>query len=155
MVDTLDIQAIHDILDTVRDPEIPVLSVNDLGIVRNIEEIDGLLRVTITPTFNGCPAMKIIEYSIREALENAGFDKIHVAEQISPPWTTDWMTDEAKEKLKKYGIAPPLGMHEKKIICPNCGSDHTQLISEFGSTPCKAHFKCRDCLEPFDYFKCH
>jgi len=155
MVKVAETARIQDILSTVRDPEIPVLNVNDLGVIRNINLVEDGIEVTITPTFNGCPAMKIIEFSIREALENSGYHNIKIIEQISPPWTTDWINDAALLKLKKYGIAPPLGINDKKVCCPRCESDETIMVSEFGSTPCKAHFKCKSCLEPFDYFKCH
>ena len=155
MVNTNELNRITDILGTVRDPEIPVLNVNDLGVIRDIQFVGDVIHVTITPTFNGCPAMKIIEFSIREALENSGYESVKIIEQISPPWTTEWINDAALQKLKDYGIAPPLGMNDKKVSCPRCNSEETVLVSEFGSTPCKSHFKCKSCLEPFDYFKCH
>jgi ring-1,2-phenylacetyl-CoA epoxidase subunit PaaD len=152
-------------LDTVCDPEIPVLTVRDLGIIRDVLMLpDGTLEVQITPTYSGCPAMHTIEINIRAALQEAGFNNVSVVTVLSPAWTTDWMSAEGKEKLRKYGIAPPAEgsadkralMGEKRALaCPHCGSENTEMISQFGSTACKALFRCLDCLEPFDYFKCH
>jgi len=149
------VEDIWDLLDRVPDPEIPVISVVDLGIVRAIRWRDATCEVTVTPTYSGCPATSVIEMEIERALRGRGIEEIRIDRRISPPWTTDWIKDTALLKLKEYGIAPPLGMHEKKVTCPRCMSDETILVSEFGSTPCKAHFKCKSCLEPFDYFKCH
>jgi len=155
---------IYNILKEVPDPEIPVLNVLDLGIVRKVEFINEKLEVTITPTYSGCPAMNVIEESIREKLISEGFQNLDIKTVLSPAWTTDWLTEEGKEKLLKYGIAPPvktstskstLFANEKVIACPQCKSKKTVLVSEFGSTPCKSLYKCKDCLEPFDYFKCH
>lgn len=155
---------IIDVLETVMDPEIPVLTVLDLGIIRNVEKVDGSWVVTITPTYSGCPAMQMIEVQIKAALDQAGYTPNKIITTLSPPWTTDWITEEGKKKLKAFGIAPPIGnveriaamMDEDKVIpCPHCGAEDTQLISQFGSTPCKAMYKCNACLEPFDYFKCH
>lgn len=152
-----------EVLAQVEDPEIPVLSVVDLGIVRAVDEKAGCLTVKITPTYSGCPATQVIEQSIKDALEKNGLDPFDVQTVISPPWSTAMMSEAGRQKLKDYGIAPPAGettdklalMGEpRQIPCPNCGSLHTQMVSQFGSTPCKAHFKCNDCLEPFDYFKC-
>lgn len=156
-------------LGEVADPEIPVISVVDLGIVREVAFEDGECVVTITPTYSGCPAMQVIADSVREALTTHGVDKLRIVSRLSPAWTTDWMSEAGKAALKGYGIAPPSqqaidisGLHAgirrraaPQVSCPHCGSPHTQLTSEFGSTPCKALYKCLDCREPFDYFKCH
>jgi ring-1,2-phenylacetyl-CoA epoxidase subunit PaaD len=159
-------QAWH-VLDQVLDPEIPVLSIVDLGIVRSIRECKGGLVVGLSPTYSGCPATEFIEASVITALENKGFGCITVMQILSPPWTTDWISDAGREKLKAYGIVPPekgaagrsgskldiLG-HGRVVRCPRCDSVDTQKTSEFGSTPCKASYKCTSCLEPFEYFKC-
>ena len=156
-------------LGEVADPEIPVISVVDLGIVRDVAFEDGECVVTITPTYSGCPAMQVIADSVREALEAHGVDKLRIVSRLSPAWTTDWMSDAGKAALKGYGIAPPVqqaidisGLHAgirrraaPQVNCPHCGSPHTQFTTAFGSTPCKALYKCLDCREPFDYFKCH
>ena len=139
------------VLEQVPDPEIPVISVVDLGIVR---EVCGE-QVTITPTYTGCPATQVIEQDIRDALDSAGFRGVRIHTTLAPPWTTDWITAEGRRKLHAYGIAPPLGAGEKAVTCPQCGSEETEEVSRFGSTPCKAQWRCRDCLEPFDLFKCH
>ena len=141
--------AIMAILAEVPDPEIPAISVLDLGIVRGVK--DG--KVQITPTYSGCPATLFIEQSIREALDAAGYRDIGIKTRLSPPWTTDWISDAGKAKLAAYGIAPP--DLAKTATCPQCGSTDTEEVSRFGSTPCKAQWRCRDCLEPFDRFKCH
>lgn len=152
-----------EILSTVPDPEIPVISVVDLGIVRDVREHEGTMEVDITPTYSGCPATQVIEDSIKEALRAARVDPFVVNTVLSPAWSTDMISEEGKRKLREYGIAPPaahsvdklaLMGEERQIACPNCGSKNTKMVSQFGSTPCKAHFKCSDCLEPFDYFKC-
>jgi ring-1,2-phenylacetyl-CoA epoxidase subunit PaaD len=153
------------ILDQVVDPEIPVLTIGDLGLLRSLSFKDtDTLEVVITPTYSGCPAMDMIQVNIRAALQQAGFEKIDIKTVLSPPWTTDWIRPEALEKLRAYGIAPPIEAsaniraltgEQKLVACPQCGSNHTELISAFGSTACKALFRCKDCLEPFDYFKCH
>ena len=141
--------AIWAVLDSVPDPEIPAVSVVDLGIVR---EVSGKV-VRITPTYSGCPATEFIERSIREALDAAGYRDVGIETSLSPPWTTDWISEAGKAKLKAYGIAPPdLAKH---ATCPQCGSTETVEISRFGSTPCKAQWRCNACLEPFDRFKCH
>ena len=163
---TLDtIQKIWQCLDTVYDPEIPVLTVRDLGIVRAVQPTaDGGMEVVITPTYSGCPAMHAIEWDIRAALASNGLADVGVRTILSPAWTTDWMSDSGKAKLKAYGIAPPqqgaridkmLFEGDAQIPCPRCNSLHTELVSQFGSTACKALYRCLDCLEPFDYFKCH
>ena len=145
----MDEAAIMAVLSAVPDPEIPAISVVELGIVRGIQ--GG--KVQITPTYSGCPATLFIEQSIREALDAAGYRDIAIETQISPPWTTDWISDEGKAKLKAYGIAPP--DLAKAATCPQCGSTDTEEISRFGSTPCKAQWRCKACQEPFDRFKCH
>jgi ring-1,2-phenylacetyl-CoA epoxidase subunit PaaD len=150
-VEGLDTNGIWEVLDAVSDPEIPVVSVVDLGIVRAVTPE----RVTITPTYTGCPATQVIERDIRDALDAAGYRKVAIETILSPPWTTDWISDAGKAKLKAYGIAPPLPVGQRAVECPQCGSTNTEEISRFGSTPCKAQWRCRDCLEPFDLFKCH
>lgn len=155
-------QKISSILNTVNDPEIPVLTIMDLGIVREIKIKDETVEVLITPTYSGCPAMDFIGMNIRKVLRENGFEKIKITHQLSPAWTTDWMTEEAKDKLRSYGIAPPVSktfdkkyLQDLPVACPHCHSINTKLISEFGSTACKAIYQCTDCGEPFDYFKCH
>ena len=140
-----------DVLRSVPDPEIPVLSVVDLGIVREASPD----RVVLTPTYTGCPATLVIEQMVRSALDQAGFADVRIETTLSPPWTTDWISEEGRAKLKAYGIAPPRGAGERTALCPQCGSADTQEISRFGSTPCKALWRCRSCAEPFDHFKCH
>lgn len=158
-------ERIVDILSQVTDPEIPVLTIQDMGILRRTDiHPDGTVEVVITPTYSGCPAMHAIEKEIINALHKGGFEKVKVTEQLSPPWTTDWMTDEGRRKLEAYGIAPPVkGTPDKRKIlfgkkpvvrCPRCKSENTEMVSQFGSTACKALYRCNDCLEPFDYFKC-
>jgi ring-1,2-phenylacetyl-CoA epoxidase subunit PaaD len=149
----------------VLDPEVPVLSVIDLGIVRDIREEQGTVVVDITPTYSGCPAMGVIEHDVREALERAGAGSVRVNTVLSPAWTTDWINEDARERLRAYGIAPPghrsatatelipLKRRTEQVACPRCGSRHTELKSEFGSTACKAIHLCRSCGEPFDTFK--
>jgi ring-1,2-phenylacetyl-CoA epoxidase subunit PaaD len=146
-------------LEEIKDPEIPVLSIIDLGIVRDIEmKADGELEVTITSTYNGCPAMDMIATAIRVELTTLGFKKIKIIQAVSPAWTTDWMSEEGKRKLQEYGIAPPdqrFTIPKDGVECPQCHSSDTRLVSAFGSTACKALYQCNDCKEPFDYFKCH
>lgn len=153
------------VLEEVTDPEIPVLTVTDLGIVRNVKlQDDGGVEVIITPTYSGCPAMNTIEINIRAVLQEHGFDNVSVRTVLHPAWTTDWMSEAGRRKLKEYGIAPPVdGTADKGVLfaeqpeveCPQCGSVHTELVSQFGSTACKSLYRCLDCREPFDYFKCH
>lgn len=152
------------ILEEVTDPEIPVLTIQDLGIVRDVKiHQDDTVEVIITPTYSGCPAMHAIEINIIATLQENGFDKIKVTTVLSPAWTTDWLTEAGREKLKAYGIAPPAGSRSKRALfgeepaieCPNCNSKNTEMLSQFGSTACKSLYRCKDCLEPFDYFKCH
>jgi ring-1,2-phenylacetyl-CoA epoxidase subunit PaaD len=152
-------------LEEVKDPEVPVLSIIDLGIVRNVVVSEEELIVTITPTYTGCPAMDMIATDIKLLLAGRGFKKVTIKNILSPAWTTDWMSEEGKKKLKEYGIAPPqprqqvcnndLFAPNEAVPCPRCNSYHTRRISEFGSTACKALYQCNDCKEPFDYFKCH
>jgi ring-1,2-phenylacetyl-CoA epoxidase subunit PaaD len=140
---------LHGILGQVADPEIPVLSVLDLGVIRHLLlRADGKLEVGIAPTYSGCPATAVIKADVLRALGSAGFDAVAV-DVLSPPWSSDWLSDEGRRKLEAYGIAPP-GV----AACPRCGSRRTTRISEFGSTPCKALYRCDACLEPFDFFKC-
>ena len=155
------IDRVWDLLDHVMDPEIPVISVVDLGIVRDVRQGADGLEVVITPTYSGCPATRQIEQDICAALARAGMDaKLSVV--LSPAWTTDWISQAGREKLEGYGIAPPAGKTGKRamfgaepqVACPRCGSVQTEMISEFGSTPCKALWRCGECREPFDYFKC-
>jgi len=148
---TVDEAAILAVLDKVPDPEIPVLSITDLGIVRGVAE--NPKRVLVTPTYTGCPATIAIEASIREALDKAGFDAVGIERVIYPPWTTDWITDRGRQRLKTYGVAPP--DPSATAECPQCGSTDTEEVSRFGATPCKAQWRCKSCLEPFDRFKCH
>lgn len=149
-------------LAEVPDPEIPILSVLDLGIVRDVVIQEDAVEVSVSPTYSGCPATEVIEQSIIAKLRENGVDNISVKRALSPPWTTDWISEAGRDKLKKYGIAPPAGSTSKRemldgtrmIACPRCESFGTTLVSEFGSTPCKASYKCDECLEPFEYFKC-
>ena len=141
--------AIRAVLDAVMDPEIPVISITDLGIVRDVDE----RRVLITPTYSGCPASHAIEMLVRGALDANGFRDVAIETTLSPPWTTDWMTEAGKAALQAYGIAPPT--ETSTATCPQCGSTDTQEVSRFGSTPCKSQWRCLSCLEPFDRFKCH
>lgn len=152
------------ILEDVKDPEVPVLSVLDLGIVRKLWIEDGRVNIVITPTYSGCPAMDVISMDIRLKLIEKGYRNVSVQQQLSPAWTTDWMTEEGKQKLKAFGIAPPNPkqqycmaemFREEAVQCPHCNSYHTELISQFGSTACKAMYRCLACKEAFDYFKCH
>lgn len=165
-----DTDQIWDWLSQVPDPEIPVISLTDLGIIRNVQWQGDTLVVTVTPTYSGCPATGIINLDIESALRAHGIEKLELKRQLAPAWTTDWITAEGREKLRAYGIAPPVdgtaadGVLAGRVSrlmggnltiqCPRCGSTHTQRVSQFGSTPCKASYRCTDCLEPFDYFKC-
>jgi len=160
--ENITIDKIWKLMEDIFDPEIPVLSIADLGIIRDIKIEEEEAEILITPTYSGCPAMDVISMNIRIALVENGFKKIKITQQLSPAWTTDWMSEIGKEKLKTYGIAPPIGktfdnnyLEELKVACPLCHSLNTKLISQFGSTACKALYQCNDCLEPFDYFKCH
>lgn len=151
-------EKILSILEKVTDPEVPVLSVLDLGIIRKIVFENGDPVISVTTTYSGCPATDVINADIRMILIEQGYKNIQIKNQLSPPWTTEWMSEEGKRKLKEYGIAPPnkkFSIPKDGITCPQCNSINTKLISEFGSTACKALFQCRNCQEPFDYFKCH
>ncbi|MCB1405148.1 MAG: phenylacetate-CoA oxygenase subunit PaaJ [Rhodobacteraceae bacterium] len=164
------IQQVWDWLGEVPDPEIPVISLTDLGIIRDVAEEGGTLVVTVTPTYSGCPATSVINFEIEKKLRDNGIEDVRLVRQLSPPWTTDWIKPEAREALKAYGIAPPIdgtaadgvlagriarmAGDNLKVACPRCGSTETEKVSQFGSTPCKASYRCKDCLEPFDYFKC-
>ena len=150
-------QDILQLLETVTDPEVPVLSIIDLGIVRNVEiESSYKIKITITPTYTACPAIDVINMNIRMALLENGFNNIEIKTVLSPAWTTEWMSEKGRQKLKDYGIAPPAESNNVKTIqCPQCNSSNIDLISYFGSTACKALYKCNDCKESFDYFKCH
>ena len=151
----LDIKDIRTVLDAVCDPEIPVLTIADLGILRDVRIADGEVTVVITPTYSGCPAMRAIEADIKATLVGAGWAAITIETQLSPAWTTEWLSPAGREKLHATGIAPPIqASQDGSVACPQCGSRHTELISQFGSTACKALHRCLDCLEPFDYFKC-
>lgn len=154
---------IWQILEEVPDPEVPVLNLLDLGIIRDVKLNEEEIEVIVTPTYSGCPATSMINMAIKMKLIERGFNNIKITNQLSPAWTTDWMTEEGKQKLKAYGIAPPvysknsdeLFSKTDEVECPLCGSKHTHLVSQFGSTACKALYQCDDCREPFDYFKCH
>ncbi|OEY66354.1 1,2-phenylacetyl-CoA epoxidase subunit PaaD [Marinobacter sp. X15-166B] len=154
--------AIWDLLDRVKDPEVPVVSVVELGIVRGLSWDGKHLQVDVTPTYSGCPATELIEELIAEAMRAAGIRDPQINRVLTPAWTTDWITPEGRDKLRAFGIAPPQGSASKMsllgadeiVACPRCNSEHTERLSEFGSTACKALYRCRDCLEPFDYFKC-
>ena len=161
---------VWDWLGHVPDPEIPVISLVELGIIRDVAWDDDTLVVTVTPTYSGCPATAIINLDIEKALRERGVAKLKLRRQISPPWTTDWISEAGRGKLRAYGIAPPIdgtaadgrlmGRVDRMlganltVACPRCGSARTERVSQFGSTPCKASYRCKDCLEPFDYFKC-
>ena len=145
-----------EILNTVPDPEIPVISLVELGVIRKIEERPDQDKViiTITPTYIGCPAKKLFEDLIREKLKEHGYNNVEIVNQISPVWSTDWLSEATKEKLLKEGISPPT-IGDKIVICPHCKSSDTKVISPFGSTPCQALYSCNTCSEPFNYFKCY
>lgn len=153
---------VWELLAKVLDPEIPVLSIVDLGIVREVRQVDGRMRVAITPTYSGCPATEVIRIMVRAALDAGGYADVILEERLAPPWTSDWLTPAGREQLRAFGIAPPEESvsHPRQLVralqvtCPRCGSHSSERISEFGSTPCKAHYRCRACGEPFDYFKC-
>ncbi|HEX9510611.1 MAG TPA: 1,2-phenylacetyl-CoA epoxidase subunit PaaD [Puia sp.] len=156
---------IWSLLEDVIDPEVPVLSILDLGIVRDVKVEEGKVEVVITPTYSGCPAMDVIRMHIKMTLLQQGYETVNIRTVLSPAWTTDWMSEKGKDKLRAFGIAAPtpvqqvchpgLFSREEAIPCPRCQSLHTSLISQFGSTACKALYRCEDCKEPFDYFKCH
>lgn len=148
-------------VSAVVDPELPVLTIADLGVLRDVSERDGAVEVLITPTYSGCPAMAMIQMEVELALARAGIPG-RVRTVLSPAWTTAWMSAEGREKLRAYGVAPPVEgggrralFGEEAVACPRCGSAHTERLAEFGSTSCKALWRCLDCLEPFDHFRCH
>ena len=152
------------LLEEVKDPEVPVLSVVDLGIIRAVKVAGDAISITITPTYSGCPAMDVISMDIRLKLIEQGFRNVSITQSLSPAWTTDWMSEAGKRKLQAFGIAPPLPkqqfcsselFREEAVPCPRCQSYHTELISRFSSTACKAMYRCQSCHEAFDYFKCH
>jgi len=155
---------IWNILEEVKDPEVPVLSVIDLGIVRSVKTSEDKIDIAITPTYSGCPAMDVISMDIRLKLIEKGYRNVSIQQQLSPAWTTDWMSEEGKRKLKTFGIAPPNPkqqfctsemFQQEAVQCPRCDSYHTELVSQFGSTACKSMYRCLDCKEAFDHFKCH
>ena len=157
-------QAIYDILETVFDPEIPVISVVDLGIIRNVLLTNDSVEIEITPTYSGCPALDYIPQLIQDALMHQGYEHVNVRNVLTPPWTTDWISENGLAALKNYGIAPPVEKtHDatfiqgsaKVVPCPRCESTDTELVSQFASTPCKSAYRCKSCMEPFEYFKCH
>ncbi len=158
----VEVSEIQKLLDQVVDPEIPVLTIRDLGILRKIEIVEGEVHVIITPTYSGCPAMTTIEDDIAQVFTSNGIDDFTIELVLSPAWTTDWMSENGRKKLREYGIAPPENEVDKSVLfsepivisCPKCSSKNTRMISQFGSTACKAHYQCNDCMEPYDYFKC-
>ena len=158
----IDTDTIWSMLEEVNDPEVPVLSVVDLGIVREVRANGEEVEIVITPTYSGCPAMDVIRTNIRMKLAEHGYPNPRLTTVLSPAWTTDWMSDDGRRKLREYGIAPPQAASSRRALfgaqqveCPQCGSADTELLSEFGSTSCKALWRCKSCREPFDYFKCH
>ena len=154
-------QQLRDVIAAVPDPEIPVLTIDDLGILRDVAEDDGRLTVTLTPTYSGCPAIDPIRDAVAQHAAGAGFGDVEVVMQLAPAWTTAWMSDDGRRKLRDYGIAPPsdraIGcpLAQVPVACPRCGSERTRLVTRFGATPCQAQYACGDCLEPFDHFKAH
>ena len=150
---TIDEAQIWNWLDAVPDPEIPVISIVDLGVVREVSVSDDTVKVIITPTYSGCPAMRVIAMDIETELSKKGVTSLELETKIAPAWTTDWLSEKGRARLEEYGIAPPqaAGGPER---CPHCRSDNLEKVSQFGSTPCKAQWRCNNCLEPFDYFKC-
>ena len=149
-------------LEEVTDPEVPVLTIVDLGVVRSVSFTNNEIIITITPTYSGCPAMKVIEEDIISSLKSKGISNVKIELTLAPAWTTDWLTEAGRNKLREYGIAPPENEVDKSVLfseptivpCPLCKSRNTKMVSQFGSTACKAHYQCNECLEPFDYFKC-
>ena len=153
---------IEELLEEVKDPEIPVISIRELGVLRGVKVHGDEVEVTITPTYSGCPAMDVMKFDVEKALREAGIERFSVKQVLSPAWTTDWISESGKQKLSDYGIAPPPHSADIRALkggtpvtaCPQCGSTDTVLISQFGSTACKALYRCKTCLEPFDLFKC-
>lgn len=167
MQEKITIEQVYEWLAQVADPEVPVLTVMDMGVVRGVEllhtDIGAETIITLTPTYSGCPAMDMISMNIRMALMSRGIKKVHIREQLSPAWTTDWMSEDGKRKLREYGIAPPVRkaatevamFEEDEVPCPRCESTNTELVSQFGPTSCKSLYRCLSCKEPFEHFKCH
>jgi ring-1,2-phenylacetyl-CoA epoxidase subunit PaaD len=154
-------QQIWNWLADVPDPEIPIVSVVDLGMIRKVNVAADAIEVEVSPTYSGCPATEVIESSILAKLNEEGLQDVSIRRVLSPPWTTDWISEAGREKLRQYGIAPPVGSASKRellgkgaVHCPRCRGSQTSVVSEFGSTACKASYKCDECLEPFEYFKC-
>lgn len=147
---------IWELLKQVPDPEIPIINLVELGVIRKVESFEDsdLLRITITPTYTGCPAKKLFEDLILEKLAEHNYQKVQIITTLNPAWTTDWLSEETKQKLMREGISPPT-IGDRVIICPLCKSTNTKLLSQFGSTPCQSLYSCQDCKEPFNYFKCH
>ena len=157
-----EVRTIWGLLSAIPDPEVPVLTITDLGMVRSVARHGDGWVIGFTPTYSGCPATEHLLGEIRTVMSEHGFLPVHIVLQLDPPWTTDWMSEEGRAKLKAYGIAPPQAgggrralFGEQQVACPQCGSTDTEVLSEFGSTSCKALWRCRSCREPFDYFKCH
>jgi ring-1,2-phenylacetyl-CoA epoxidase subunit PaaD len=154
-------QRLRALVSAVPDPEIPVLTIDDLGILRGVSDDDGRLTVTLTPTYSGCPAIDPIRDAVAGTAAEAGFGDVEVVMQLAPAWTTGWMSEDGRRKLREYGIAPPsdraIGcpLTKVEVACPRCGSTATRLVTRFGATPCQAQYTCGDCLEPFDHFKAH
>jgi ring-1,2-phenylacetyl-CoA epoxidase subunit PaaD len=162
-VDKISVEEIWNALNEVPDPEIPVISIVELGVVRDVVVNDNQIEITITPTYTGCPATNVFEADIIKALGNLGLDQVSLKYKYQPAWTTDWLNDDSREKLRVYGIAPPDGKtsdkryllgEDPKVMCVQCRSENTKMLSPFGSTACKSLYQCKDCLETFDYFKC-
>lgn len=163
MTETID--KIKEILSDIKDPEIPVITIAEMGILRDVQLIDNKINIIITPTYSGCPAMHMIKTSINKKMLSNGYDNFDILTQYTPAWTTDWMSDETLQKFRDYGIAPPESKStdnsienifiSKNVHCPHCGGDNTRKQSDFGSTPCKSLYYCIDCEEPFEHFKCH
>jgi len=156
-------QIVWSIVGNIPDPEIPVLTLSDLGIIRSVTVSEGSVTVGISPTYSGCPATEFIAQNIIDELQQNGFESVQTEQVLSPAWTTDWISPDGRRKLREYGIVPPqkavgskraLFHEELEIACPRCSSTSTTKVSEFGSTPCKSSYKCNECLEPFEYFKC-
>lgn len=154
---------VWEVLEQIPDPEIPVISITELGVVRDVKIDGSSIAIKITPTYSGCPATNVFEQDIKVEMDKLGFEEVSISFQYSPAWTTDWLNEEARDKLRKFGIAPPEGTTKDKkfllgedptVRCPQCKSTNTVMTSQFGSTACKSLYKCNDCLEPFDYFKC-
>jgi ring-1,2-phenylacetyl-CoA epoxidase subunit PaaD len=152
---------IRGLLDEVYDPELPGLTIADLGVLRGVSTDNGQVAITLTPTYSGCPATQVIEMQVRDVLLRAGLQDFRIDTELAPAWSSEWITERGRAKLRELGIAPPVGRRgdasdycDPEVECPRCGASNTEKISEFGSTACKAHYRCRACLEPFDYFKC-